>query len=140
MNNKISKTYMKLLSTRYFVHKDWGRIGLGLDYFFLSDGDLSISAGALGAEFAYDFSLNHKKTFLFAPAISAFYAPSFTQGLYGLKINLPFNYFVTESFTFYAGLGYVYAQFFGIPPIQQILDINVSFGGMNMIGGIRFLF
>jgi hypothetical protein len=140
VNNKVSKTNMKIFSSRYFVQKKWGRVGAGLDYFSLADGDLSISAGAVALEYAYDFSLNQKNSFFLSPATSAFYAPSLSQGLYGLKLNVPINFFLTESLALYAGLGYVYAQFFGIPQLQQVLDINVSFGGMNMIGGLRILF
>jgi hypothetical protein len=131
---------MKLLSSRYFVRKDWGRIGAGLDYFMLNDGDLSINAGAVGFEVAHDFSLRQRNNLFFSPAISAFYAPSLDQGLYGLKFNAPLAYSFSESFRLYAGAGYAYAKFFGIPPLQQVLDINVAFGGLNLVGGCLILF
>jgi hypothetical protein len=140
VNNQVSNALMKNVSSRFFFQKDWGRIGAGLDYFYLLDGVLSISTFAIGGEYAYDFPINQKKSFYFSPLMTVFYAPSITQGIYGFKLNLPLTYFISNSLSFYAGLGYVYAQFFGIPPIQQILDINVSFGGLNMLGGMRFLF
>ena len=140
VNNKVSNTSMKLLSSRYFVRKAWGRVGAGLDYFMLNDGDLSINAGAVALEFAHDFSLNQRSSFFFSPAISPFYAPSLDQGLYGIKLNAPFSYAFSESLRMFAGAGYAHAKFFGIPSLQQVLDINVSFGGLNLVGGLLVFF